>query len=195
MNKAFFKAELKAVDGDQRLIEGWATKPEEDRQGDIVMPRGASYSLPLPFLLDHDHRLAVGEVDRIEVRNEGIKFWAHIKKIDEPGEAKELCDKAWSLIKNQLRRYVSIGFRPLDYEPLPKGGLRFTSWEWLELSAVVVPAQPGASITGAKGAPRLTPDSIRVIRTDPTRQPRQLPSSLSAQEWAEIHALERAFGR
>jgi HK97 family phage prohead protease len=150
MNRAFVALEIKALDDDARKIEGWATTPEVDRMGDIVLPKGAEYDLPIPFLLDHDHSQVVGEVDKVEVTDKGIKFWAHVKKIAEEGEAKSLCDKAWSYIKNGLRKAVSIGFRPLDFDVLPNGGLKFTSWEWYELSAVGIPAQPGAVITGTK---------------------------------------------
>ena len=79
MNKAFVALSIKAVDDGERRIEGWATTSAVDRAGDIVMPQGAKYKLPLPFLLDHDHKLVVGEVDRVEVTPKGIKFWAHIK--------------------------------------------------------------------------------------------------------------------
>lgn len=150
MNRAFVAFEIKALDEDARTIEGWATTPDVDRMGDIVMPKGAEYELPIPFLLDHDHSQVVGEVERVEVTDKGIRFWASIKKIAEEGEAKSLCDKAWSYIKNGLRKAVSIGFRPLDFDVLPSGGLKFTSWEWYELSAVGIPAQANARITGAK---------------------------------------------
>lgn len=149
-NRALVRFEIKALDDDARTIEGWATTPEVDRMGDIVLPKGAEYELPIPFLLDHDHSQVVGEVDRVEVTDKGIKFWASIKKITEEGDAKALCDKAWSYIKHGLRKAVSIGFRPLDFDVLPNGGLKFTSWEWYELSAVGIPAQPGAKITGTK---------------------------------------------
>lgn len=150
MNRAFVNFEIKALDEDARTLEGWATTPEVDRMGDIVLPKGAEYALPIPFLLDHDHSQVVGEVDRVEVSDKGIKFWASIKSIAEEGEAKALCDKAWSYIKHGLRKAVSIGFRPLEFDVLPNGGLKFTSWEWYELSAVGIPAQPGAKITGTK---------------------------------------------
>lgn len=150
MNRALVRFEIKALDDDARTIEGWATIPEVDRMGDIVLPKGAEYELPIPFLLDHDHSQVVGEVERVQVSDKGIKFWAHIKKIAEEGDAKALCDKAWSYIKHGLRKAVSIGFRPLDFDVLPNGGLKFTSWEWYELSAVGIPAQPGAKITGTK---------------------------------------------
>jgi HK97 family phage major capsid protein len=150
MNRAYVALSIKAVDEDSRQIEGWASTVSVDRVGDVVVPKGAVYKLPLPFLLDHNSTQVVGEVDRAEVTDKGIKFWAHIKKIAEPGEVKDLCDKAWSLVKNGLRKSVSIGFHPLDFEALPGGGLKFVSWEWLELSAVGIPANAEAQITTIK---------------------------------------------
>lgn len=168
MDRAFLALDIKSLSDDQRLIEGWASRVEEDRMGDVVMPKGAVYNLPLPFLLDHDHKRAVGEVDRVEVTNEGIRFWAHIKKIAEPGEVKDLCDSAWQMVKSGLRKAVSIGFRPLEYSALPTGGMKFNSWEWLELSAVSVPANQGALITGTKSfrpGDKLTTVSVPAIKS------------------------------
>lgn len=182
MNKATIELSIKAVSEDERRIEGWATRAEQDRVGDIVLPRGAVYKLPLPFLLDHDHQKAVGEVDRVEVSDKGIKFWAHIKKIAEEGEVKQMCDAAWSLVKNGLRKSVSIGFRVLDAEQIPNSyGIKVKSWEWYELSAVTVPALASASITSVKGIsqggyvsvlPSYDPDShVRLIRAAQTPRP------------------------
>jgi hypothetical protein len=152
MNRAFSRLTVRTLNDEQRLIEGIATAPRPDRVGDIVEPRGAVFELPLPFLLDHNHLEAVGEVERAEVTADGIKFVARIKKIAEPGQVKDLVDRAWHLVKHGLRRTVSIGFNPLDGEQIPSGGFRFKSWEWLELSAVTVPAHPEARITGVKAS-------------------------------------------
>jgi HK97 family phage prohead protease len=152
MQRVFNALTIRTLDSEQRLIEGWATTPRSDRMGDIVEPLGAEFDLPIPFLLDHDHTLAVGEVEKAEVTSKGIRFVARIKKIPEPGAAKDLVDKAWHLLKHGLRRTVSIGFQPHEYEPLPTGGLRFKVWSWLELSAVSVPANADARVDGIKRA-------------------------------------------
>lgn len=175
MKNAYIALHIKAVSGDARRIEGWASRPEEDRVGDVVLPKGAIFTLPLPFLLDHDPKQAVGEVDRAEVSDKGIKFWAHIKKIDEPGEVKDLCDKAWTLVKTGLRKAVSIGFAPKEFDVLPTGGLKFTSWEWLELSAVTVPAAPGAMITGIKNFS--VGGTLGTISVDPDANHIEIPSN------------------
>lgn len=194
MDRAFLTLDIKAASDDQRLIEGIATTPDADRVGDIVMPKGAVYKLPLPFLLDHDHKQAVGTVERVEVTGSGIKFWARIAKIAEPGDAKDLCDKAWALVKHGLRRAVSIGFRPLESEMIPNGGTRFNRWEWLELSAVSVPAQAGAAITATKGVsvtvtPGADGDGLRVIRLPLATQWR---TSLSPEERRQMDDLKSA---
>jgi len=152
MDRAFSNVTIKAISEDKRELEGWATTPTTDRIADQVMPEGAQFDLPLPFLLDHDHTQVVGEVYKAQVSNAGIRFWARIQKIAEPGVAKDLVDYAWSLIKNGLRSVCSIGFRPLEWELLPGGGQKFTSWEWYELSAVGVAANPEARITATKAA-------------------------------------------
>ncbi len=165
MNKsAVIDLSIKSIDNDKRLIEGWATKAEEDRVGDWMVPQGAIYQLPMPFLLDHDHKKAVGEVDRVEVTSNGIRFWAHIKKIAEEGEAKNLTDYAWTLVKSGLRRAVSIGFRPLDAERVGNGVVKITKWNWFELSAVSVPALASATITSFKGLGDDTFVSIQSVR-------------------------------
>lgn len=198
MDRAFLTLDIKAASDDQRLIEGIATTPDADRVGDIVMPKGAVYKLPLPFLLDHDHKQAVGTVERVEVTGSGIKFWARIAKITEPGDAKDLCDKAWALVKHGLRRAVSIGFRPLESEMIPNGGTRFNRWEWLELSAVSVPANAGASISAAKGMSATIsadpPDkgAHRVVRIAPARAP--ILTDEDRRQMAELKAWCEARG-
>jgi hypothetical protein len=182
MNKATIDLSIKAVDESKRLLEGWASRPEEDRVGDIMVPQGAIYQLPMPFLLDHDQKKAVGEVDRVEVTAKGIKFWAHIKKIDEDGEAKSLTDHAWTLVKSGLRRSVSIGYRVLDAERLASGAVMIKKWGWFELSAVSVPALASASITSFKSvdgmcfsvSPARDPNAPVRLLTTPKPQPENL---------------------
>lgn len=175
MSRLVSHLQLKALDGEQRILEGWASKPECDRSGDIVESRGAAYKLPLPLLMDHDHKSAVGEVYEASVSDAGIRFKAKIAKIDEPGAIKDLCDSAWSAAKAGLRRAVSIGFRALDMEPISGGGWRFKEWEWYELSLVSVPACAGASIDQIKTIDRTLRKNEkygngRVVRlSDPVR--------------------------
>ena len=65
-------------------------------------------------------------------------------------------DKFRGLVKAGILRAVSIGFDPLEFEPLdarkPKGGLHITQADLLELSFAPVPADTGAVVTQRSGA-------------------------------------------
>lgn len=152
MDRAYSTIRIKRVSEDERIIEGVATTPAPDRHLDVVEPLGGKFATPLPLLLDHDSRQAVGQVEYARATSAGIEFRARIAKIAEPGSAKDLVDTAWHLVKAKLRASVSIGFRTLPggTEIMPTGGVRFKSWEWLELSLVSVPAQSEAQIYSAK---------------------------------------------
>ncbi len=139
--------EVKAVDDDAGIIEGIASTPSTDRMGDIVEPKGATFKLPLPLLWQHNAREPLGHVISAKVTDAGIAIRAQIMR----GVLPEI-DRAWTLIKAGLVRGLSIGFRATE-EPEPiKGtwGLKFTKWEWLELSAVTIPANSDATIQTIK---------------------------------------------
>jgi HK97 family phage prohead protease len=162
---------VKAVtDHGERWIEGYASTPDVDRMGDVVEPKGAQYQLPIPLLWQHKHDEPIGSVTEAYVSSKGIRIRARLVA----GFAK--ADEVWQLIRDGVLTAVSIGFRALASEPLPTGGRRFSAWEWLELSVVSVPAQPGAQITVAKcmahgvgvleqKAPRERPFRLKTIST------------------------------
>ena len=136
---------VKAVQSDgERWIEGYATTNQEDRQGDVVEPRGAKYSLPIPLLFQHKHDQPIGAITQATVSDKGIRIRARLSV----GVAK--AEEVWTLVKDGVLTAVSIGFRVLDQKPHGNYGARITSWEWLECSVVSVPANPGALISVAK---------------------------------------------
>jgi HK97 family phage prohead protease len=145
-DRAYSILNIKSFDDEQRIIEGVATTPSTDRVGDIVEPMGAKFSLPFPLLWQHRADEPVGYVESAQPAEDGIKFRARLAKIDEPGELKNLCDKAWQAVKAKLVKAVSIGFTIKDAELLKKGGLQIKDWEWLELSLVTIPANQDATI-------------------------------------------------
>lgn len=141
---------IKSFNEDERIIEGVATTPTPDRVDDVVDPMGAKFNLPMPLLWQHRHDQPIGEIFWAKPTKDGIPFKGRIAKTDEPGTLKSRLDEAWQSIKLKLVRAVSIGFRALEMEPInpkdPFGGQRFKQWEWLELSAVTIPANVDASI-------------------------------------------------
>jgi len=149
-SRAYSFLTLKAVNEEERIIEGVATSPSPDRLGDIVNPMGAKFSLPIPLLWQHNHDEPIGHVIEASPSPEGIWFKAKIASTVEPGKLKELLDFAWQSIKMKLVAAVSIGFKPDKYSFLDTGGIEFSEWEWYELSAVTIPAQAEATISAVK---------------------------------------------
>ena len=150
-DRAYSILDIKSLDEEQRIIEGIASTPSTDRVGDIVEPMGAKFNLPMPLLWQHRNSEPVGHVLAAKATDAGIAFTARIQKIDEPGELKNLTDKAWQSVKTQppLVRGVSIGFIANEIEPIKdskKFGLRIKAWDWLELSLVTIPANMDATI-------------------------------------------------
>lgn len=144
--RAYSVLEIKEVDEKARRITGWATTPSPDRMDDIVVPEGAQYKLPIPLLWQHDSHTPIGFVTEATVSAKGIKIVAEIAQ----GVTEDI-EKAWALIKAGLVRGLSIGFRGLEWSDIAgTWGVKFTAWEWLELSAVTIPANAEANITSVK---------------------------------------------
>lgn len=148
--RAFSLMQLKAVNEDSREITGIASTPEADRVGDIMDPEGAKFKLPMPLLWQHDHSQPIGEVIDAKVTRKGIEIKAKLAKVDSPSQLAARLEEAWQSIKTGLVRGLSIGFRPIEYNFLDDGGIRFIEWDWYELSAVTIPANADASIQTVK---------------------------------------------
>lgn len=146
MNRAYSLLTVKSVDEDARVITGMATTPTADRLHDVVEPEGAQFKLPMPLLWQHDSDNPIGHVTHARVSKVGIEIVAKIAK----GVTAEI-DRYWSLIKAGLVPGLSIGFTPIEHEFLPgMKGVRFKKWNWLELSAVTIPANSEATIQTVK---------------------------------------------
>lgn len=152
MHRAFSLLTIKEVDETRRTISGIASTPTIDRVGDSVDPLGAVFATPMPLLLYHKGDKPVGTVDFAKPNKNGIPFRASLPIVVEPGIIQDRVNEAWHSIKYKLLAAVSIGFRALDggMELLKGGGIKFTKWEWLELSLVSVPAQPEAVLQSFK---------------------------------------------
>lgn len=151
MSRLYSTLEIKSIDEEQRKLTGVASTISTDRQDDIVEPKGAQYKLPIPFLWQHKHSEPVGWVTGVRINAKQIEVDIEIAKISEDGKLKERIDEAWQSLKAKLVRGLSIGFRALEYAQIEGSwGVRFTSWEWLELSAVTIPANAEATIQTIK---------------------------------------------
>ena len=153
MTKAYSTLKVKEIseDGDTRTITGIASTPKQDRDNDIMDMEGAQFALPMPLLWQHKHNEPIGEVTAATVTSDGIEITATIVKIEDDGPLKNRIDEAWQSIKSGLVKGLSIGFRLLEYQYLDDSyGLHIKEWEWYELSAVTIPANPDGKITSVK---------------------------------------------
>lgn len=175
MDRMYSTLALKSMDDDRRILTGIASTPQVDRMGDIVEPKGAEFKLPIPFLWQHDSKQPVGHVTKAKITETGIEVEIQLAKVEEEGSLKNRLDEAWQSIKAGLVRGMSIGFSPIEMAEI-KGsyGMRFLKWSWLELSAVTIPANAGASIqtiksvdTETRAALGLTRRGVRLVSKSP----------------------------
>lgn len=195
MNRAYSILEIKDVDDERRIITGIASTPTPDRMADIVKPEGAIYKLPLPLLWQHDSWNPIGHVTKAKVTKKGIEIVAEIAK-----DVSDEIERAWKLIKAGLVRGLSIGFRGIDEDPIPNSwGIIYNTWEWLELSAVTIPANEEATITSVKKfdtkAPAASGKKVQVKNVQPAASgksinPELKDKTMSKNIGAQIAALE-----
>ncbi|HQR77150.1 MAG TPA: phage major capsid protein, partial [Burkholderiaceae bacterium] len=166
--------------GGKRTFSGVASTPTTDRMGDIVEPKGAQFKLPLALLWQHDASQPIGWVKSARVTDNGIEVQAEMASVDEPGKLKDRLDEAWQSLKSGLVRGLSIGFRAIEAQDI-KGtwGQRFTKWDWLELSAVTIPANAEANILAIKSS-----DAAQLAATGRTSRSVQTPPGASGTKQA-----------
>ncbi|MEX3688903.1 HK97 family phage prohead protease [Paraburkholderia sp. BR14263] len=140
---------IKSADDDRRELAGIASTPQTDRAGDILDPMGCEFRTPLPLLMQHSHEQVIGSVVLGSKTSEGVKFRARIANPETPPSLVDRCESAWESVRTGMLTTVSVGFRPISWEPIEgaRGGVKFTRWEWLELSIVAVPCNSDAIIT------------------------------------------------
>lgn len=158
MKRAYAVLEIKSTAGGnaagKRSFSGIASTPAPDRTQDVVLPKGAKFKLPLPLLWQHDSGDPIGWITSAKVTDKGIDVAGEIADVPEEGPLKERLRTAWQYLQNKLVRGLSIGFNPIKYSFIEGGGIEFAEWEWLELSAVTIPANQEASITTIKSIDR-----------------------------------------
>ena len=142
--KASSNFTMKSFDAEQGIIRGIATTPKTDRDGDVVVPEGAVFELPIPLLFNHSPDQPIGHVIEATVTKSGIEIVAQVAK-----DATAKIAEIWQMIKAGLVKGFSVGFRALEAEPI-ETGFKFNKWQWLELSAVTIPANTQAAIQVVK---------------------------------------------
>ncbi len=144
-----------------RVLEGFASSPLEDRQGEVVSQKALLRSFertgPIPYFRDHDSRRAIGYVEAASIKDGKLYTRA---KIVPPGKMAD-ADDLWALLEIGTPVSQSVGFNPLgtwndsgeDVEGVWHWGGKDGSKdvEWLELSSVMIGANREADLHMAKG--------------------------------------------
>jgi len=152
-DRVWSRLEIKAINEDERTLEGVATTPSTDLMDDVIDPMGGEFEVPFPFMMDHGMMNgsddSVGHVIYAKPGKSGINVRIRLQR----SPVLPHLDRAWEKIRLKLVNGLSIGFKPIEWEPI-KGtfGLLYKRWRWLELSGVVVAANPDCSITTIKSA-------------------------------------------
>jgi HK97 family phage prohead protease/HK97 family phage major capsid protein len=154
MNRAYTTLQVRAVDDEQRVIEGIASTDALDDYGTILEPKGARYTLPLPLLWQHRSDMPVGEVFEAKVSSKQITIKARFARIDEPGALQDEIERAWQAVKYGLVKGLSVGFKPEEVAPRDDYDqpVRFVKWLLRELSLVTLPANEEATIQAVRSA-------------------------------------------
>lgn len=157
LHRAYSTLAIKAMDDESRRFTGIASTISTDRMGDVVEPKGARFKLPLPLLWQHNHRDPIGWIRKATVGDTAITIEGEVANVPEADSPTlhERLREAWAYLKNGLVRGLSIGFSSIEHTYIDGTyGVHFREWEWLELSAVTIPANQDASITAIKSIDR-----------------------------------------
>lgn len=137
---------------EQRTFQAIASTPLVDRQGDSIDQDGWMLdnfikNPVIPWAHDY-YTPPVGRAIEIGVNQQGYLQFTYQAP---PEGVYDLADTVWNLYRNQFIFAFSVGFIPQEYEGNWEDGYTFTKCELLEISAVVVPANPQAVALAYKG--------------------------------------------
>lgn len=148
-----------------RQVRVICSTADVDRAGDMVVQTGidlAAYRANPVVLWNHDPEQPIARA--IEIGVVDGRLQALVQFPPEGVSAK--ADEVYGLVKAGVVNATSVGFMPMDSEPMDKSqpykGQRFLRSELMEFSFVSVPANRGATVV-ARRAPK--PDNVaRVVK-------------------------------
>jgi HK97 family phage prohead protease len=124
-----------------RIVISDATR---DRVKDVMVPEGcdsSDYEKNPIVLAQHDPEHPIGNAV-VETKVGRVVLLVNFAPEGISRKADEYC----GLVKSGVIRAGSIGFEPIEFEPMPGGGCRYTKWKLMEASFVSVPANPNALV-------------------------------------------------
>lgn len=141
--------EVKALDGDEMCIEGWASTKGIDLSGDVVLPTAFQknwdfYATKGRYWINHNPDLVIGRVKQAHLTDNG--FYIDKAKL---AETRFNLEYVWPLVKEGALNEHSIQFQSL--KPYVEKGIRYHHELLLiETSIVSVACNPEAVITDFK---------------------------------------------
>jgi HK97 family phage prohead protease len=133
------KASGHSADGREFII----TSGMVDRYQDIVVPEGLSFKDFMKnsvALFSHDATFPIGTWEELRYENGTVRARLVLAK---KGSSARL-DEIRALVDQKILRACSIGFLPIEHEPLPNGGIKYTKSELVECSLCTIPANKSA---------------------------------------------------
>ena len=136
-----------------------------DRFADVIDVDGWEYEAfannPIA-LFNHDKAFPIGKWKNVR-KHEGQSLRGEL--VLAPKGTSQRIDEIRRLIEADILRAVSVGFRPLEHEPInakdPWGGTRYKKSELVEASLVSVPANPNA-LSVARSL-NISPSTVRMV--------------------------------
>jgi HK97 family phage prohead protease len=122
-----------------------------DRMGDVIRQAGiqlTEFRRNPVVLWSHDSTQVIGKALSIGLYPDSLRSTMQFNP------ASGLARNIEAAVRGSFIKATSIGFRPLDWNPLNGGGIKFEEIEMLEYSIVGIPAHPEAliiSMTDASG--------------------------------------------
>ena len=142
MRKTFV---AKQIDPTTFTVEAYASTKDIDRDGEVILPTAWDLSTYNGIVVDsHDYQTignAIAKVTQSSIDDKGLKVTIQYLV----GKGNDKADWAWVLVSNNLASY-SVGFIPIDKIPGNGENIKtiYTKTQLLEISQVVVPANPYA---------------------------------------------------
>lgn len=133
-----------------RSIRVICSSENVDMMGDVVVQAGADLSVfknnPI-VLFSHNPEHAIGTASNVHIEDGCLVAEIEFAPEGLSKKADEIC----ALVKAGILKSVSIGFDPIEAEPLnpsrPRGPQKYLKWTLCEISVVAIPANNDAIVT------------------------------------------------